>query len=181
MMRNLDLEAIQALSRSRISNYILPGLDSLLVGASTRIFCNTRRSSGFITPHSHRFDFQALVLRGTVMNTLYYPQGSDAKGDMYERMEIRYAGSPGEYDKVNPGDRVYERYCGRDKGHEAGDWYGMQADQIHSIRFSSDAVVLLIEGASTRETSFYLEPVVSGHTIRTAQVEPWMFVKEDEA
>lgn len=179
-MRNLDLPALDALSHSRISNYILPGLDSLLVGASTRIFRNTRRSSGFITPHSHRFDFQCLVLRGAVLNTLYEAQGPGTKGDMYERAEIRYAGSPGEYDRVDPGDRVYERYIGTDKSYEAGDWYGMRAEQIHSIRFSSDAVVLLIEGASTQETSFYLEPVVNGQTINTARVEPWMFVKGAE-
>lgn len=170
-MNNLDLEAITDLSHSKLSNYILPGLDSLLVGSTTRLFVNTRRSIGEITPHSHRFDFQCLVLQGSVTNTLFIP---DDDGDCYSVSSMTYLGNPGEYKTTNKGIRWYSA---ADKVFVAGDWYGMASQEVHSIRFSNDAVVLFIEGLQTTTDSIYLEPHINGETINTMKTESWMFQK----
>jgi hypothetical protein len=171
-MKNMDLAAIAELSHSTLRNYILPGLDSSLLGATTRIFTNARESSGMITPHSHRFDFQCLVMRGSVVNTIY---DVDESGDAYMMSSLRYMGEPGAYEKLQGIDGLFSA---RKATYEAGEWYGMRHDEIHSISFSRDAVVLFIEGAQVTDTSVYLEPFVRGEVIPTMNTEPWMFAKE---
>lgn len=170
-MNNLDLGAILNLSHSKLSNYILPGLDSLLIGATTRLFVNTRKSIGEITPHSHRFDFQCLVLQGSVTNTLFVPHDD---GDEYAVSLMTYLGKPGEYQTAHSGIRWYKA---ADQGFTVGDWYGMLSHEVHSIRFSDDAVVLFIEGEQITKDSIYLEPHINGETIPTMKTESWMFQK----
>ena len=170
-MNNLDLEALRGLSHSPLHNYILAGLDSHLVGATTRVFVNTRESTGIITPHSHRFDFQCLVLRGSVVNTLFV---ECEDGDDYQVTQTRYLGSPGSYENLRT---VRALYLPSSRTYETGDWYGMTRNEIHSISFSRDAVVLFIEGAQVTDTSVYIEPHVRGETIPTMKTEPWMFSK----
>jgi len=55
----------------------------------------------------------------------------------------------------------------------------MQAHEIHSIRFSRDAVVLFLEGPEIHEYSWLLQPVTgfpdNVNTCPTFRVEPWMF------
>lgn len=170
-MNNLDVDAILNLSHSRLANYILPGLDSLLLGATTRLFVNTRRSIGEITPHSHRFDFQCLVLQGTVTNTLFVP---DDDGDCYTISLMTYLGKPGEYQTAHTGTRWYKA---SDKMFTAGDWYGMLSHEVHTISFSDDAIVLFIEGEQVTQDSIYLEPHINGETIPTMKTESWMFQK----
>lgn len=133
------------------------------------MFVNTRESSGKITPHSHRFNFQCLVLRGSVVNTLFV--GSD-DGDEYQITETRYLGSPGKYATLKT-DR--SKYAASSTTYVYGDWYGMTHEEIHSISFSRDAVVLFIEGQQITDKSFYIEPHVGGETIPTMKTEPWMF------
>jgi hypothetical protein len=171
-MKNMDLAAIAELSHSTLRNYILPGLDSSLLGTTTRIFTNTRESSGMITPHSHRFDFQCLVMRGSVVNAIYE---ADESGDAWMMSSLRYLGEPGAYEKLQDG---HGPFSVRKATYEAGEWYGMQHDEIHSISFSRDAVVLFIEGAQVTDTSVYLEPFVRGEVIPTMTTESWMFAKE---
>ena len=170
-MNNLDLEALRELSHSTLHNYILSGLDSHLLGATTRVFVNTRESTGVITPHSHRFDFQCLVLRGEVVNTIFEGGGA---GDEYQLTETEYLGEPGKYSTLKT-----ERatYLPKATAYQTGDWYGMTSEEIHSIRFSRDAVVLFIEGAQVTNKSAYIEPYVRGETIPTMKTEPWMFAK----
>lgn len=170
-MNNLDLVALQQLSHSTLHNYILAGLDSHLIGATTRIFVNTRESSDKITPHSHRFDFQCLVLRGMVINTIFEGDGA---GDEYQLTETEYLGKPGQYATLKT-ERA--RYLPKSTEYRAGDWYGMISEQIHSIQFSRDAVVLFIEGEQVTSKSVYIEPHVRGETIPTMKTEPWMFSK----
>jgi hypothetical protein len=172
MMQNLDIGAIRSLSHSKLTNYILPGLDSLLLGATTRLFVNTRKSIGEITPHSHRFDFQCLVLQGSVTNTLFKP---DDEGDCYTMSKMTYLGRPGEYHTAHTGIRWYKAI---DQFFVEGDWYGMLSDEVHSIKFSNDAIVLFIEGRETTKDSIYLEPYINGETIPTMKTESWMFQKE---
>lgn len=170
-MNNFDKEALLSLSHSRLSNYILAGLDSLLLGSTTRLFINNRRTLGDITPHSHRFDFQCLVLQGEVCNTLY---SLDDSGDEYTVSTMTYLGKPGEYSTEHSG---VSRYKATDEVFETGGWYGMKADEIHSIRFSHDAIVLFIEGENKTNSSIYLEPYINGETIPTMKTEAWMFQK----
>lgn len=170
-MRNLDLVALDGLTHSPLHNYILAGLDSHLIGATSRIFRNTRESMGKITPHSHRFDFQCLVLRGEVINTIFVESES---GDDYQVTVTRYLGSPGQYETLKA-DRAL--YLPESIEYKAGDWYGMTRDQIHTISFSRDAVVLFIEGRQIADSSIYIEPYVNGETIPTMTTDPWMFQK----
>lgn len=170
-MNNLDLEALRSLSHPPLHNYILAGLDSHLLGATTRVFVNTRESTGKITPHSHRFGFQCLVLRGSVVNTLFI---ESMEGDDYQVTETLYLGKPGEYETIKTG---RARYLPESHTYIAGDWYGMTDDEIHSISFSRDAIVLFIEGKQKTDRSVYIEPYINGETIPTMKTEPWMFQK----
>lgn len=172
-MKNLDLEALESMQHSRMLNYILPGLESHLLGATTRVFRNTRHSLSKIVPHSHRYDFQCLVLQGSVTNTLFI--GTPGGGDLYQEFEATYGDSPGVYSK-RPVEKA--RYIAEHNHYGAGEWYGMTCDQIHSIEFSRDAVVLFIEGAPRSDKSIYIEPVVEGETIHLLSNEPWMFRKK---
>lgn len=170
-MNNIDMEAIEGLSHSPLRNYILAGLESHLVGATTRLFRNTRASTGIITPHSHRFDFQCLVLQGSVTNTLFIETGL---GDEYQVTQTRYLGSPGKYETMKTRRAMY---LPESRRYVEGDWYGMTCEEIHSISFSRDAVVLFIEGAQITDASVYIEPHVDGETIPTMKTEPWMFAR----
>jgi hypothetical protein len=51
----------------------------------------------------------------------------------------------------------------------------MRYNEIHSIKFSKDAIVLFFEGPTVTDSSFVLEPVVEGEYIPTMTTEPWMF------
>lgn len=168
-MQNFDKQALLDLSHSGLSNYILDGLDSLLLGSTTRLFVNTRKNSGKITPHSHRFDFECLVLEGSVCNTLY---SESEIGDSYTVSSMEYLNAPGKYNTTNTG---VKKYRAEDYKFKAGEWYGMKSNEVHSIEFSSDAIVLFIEGRQITSTSIYLEPFINGETIPTMKTEPWMF------
>lgn len=170
-MKGFDADTFLSLTHSTLHNYILPGLESRMIGATSRVFVNTRESIGAITPHSHRFGFQCLVLQGYVENTLFT---EDAGGDLYQTTLMEYMGTPGKYDST-PGGLHY--FLPSTVTHVVGEWYGMQADEIHTIRFSRDAIVLFVEGLPSTAHSVVLEPHVNGATIRTMHTEAWMFTK----
>lgn len=56
-----------------------------------------------------------------------------------------------------------------------GKSYGMKAQEIHSIQFSKDALVLMKEGFPCTEVSSYLLPVVDEVVLPTFKTEDWMF------
>lgn len=166
-----------------LHNYIVPGLVSTLIGedphasAKIRLFRNTRVQDEFITPHSHRFDLACMVLQGSVENTIFeavpYPNHhSETYSDEYQVSRLLYEGNPGKYDKA---DTVVQRYSRFANTYKPGQWYFLKFDQIHSIKFSKDAIVLVFEGDSKTDTTTVLEPRVNGSTIRTFKVEDWMF------
>lgn len=166
-----------------LHNYIVPGLVSTLIGedphasAKIRMFRNTRVQDEFITPHSHRFDLACMVMQGSVENTIFeavpYPNHhSETYSDEYQASRLLYEGNPGKYDKA---DTVVQRYSRFDNTYKPGQWYFLKFDQIHSIKFSKDAIVLVFEGDSKTDTTTVLEPRVNGSTIRTFKVEDWMF------
>jgi hypothetical protein len=166
-----------------LHNYIVPGLVSTLIGedphasAKIRLFRNTRTQDEFITPHSHRFDLACMVLQGVVENTIfsgvpYAGHTSDSYSDEYQVSRLIYEGNPGKYDKA---DTVVQRFSRCASTYRTGQWYFLKFDEIHSIKFSKDAMVLVFEGDSKTDTTVILEPRVNGETIRTFKVEDWMF------
>lgn len=169
-------------SEPPLRNYILPGLESTMLGrnagTTVRMFTMTREQRVHITPHSHRFDFACLVLRGWARNTLWVPV-SDPKttkhADMYTVSRLVYADAPGKYTSVN---RIEDSWwVPSTKTYRANESYSMQHDDIHSIEFSRDAVVLLFEGPQLANHSLILQPYVNGETVPTFEVKPWMFQK----
>ena len=161
-----------------ITNYIIPGLSSHLIAEDPhssqkiRMFANHRTQDMPITPHSHRFDLACMVLHGSVENTIYdewtYPELTDEF--MVSRLE--YQGNPGQYKKEQV---AAKRFIRNTRQYTAGQWYFMTHDQIHSIKFSKDAMVLVFEGDSKTDQTLILEPYVFGQAIPSFKVEDWMF------
>lgn len=176
-MKQDDINGILAMAHSGLGNYILPGLTSYLIGGGpshgcVRLFQCSREHQENITPHSHRFDFRALVLKGRVLNIIW---SKDPAGDEYQSSALIYDGGPGKY-KMHPGEVARWR-CDATTYVE-GEWYGMKAEDIHSIEFSREALVLFFEGPNISAVSLILEPHVNGQTIPTFETKPWMFTKE---
>lgn len=167
---------------SRINNYILPGLSSIMLSGGDsviRMFENTRNQVGTITPHSHRFDLACCVLRGEVHNSLYLEEVNPPivghPIDEYEASTLTYLGEPGHYGKKRGRVGRWRKYPTK---YSMGQWYFMKAAEIHSIEFSSNARVLVIEGPDTTNETTILEPYVNGKVVPTFRVEGWMFQKE---
>lgn len=180
-MKNLNLAALLSMSHSGLQNYIVPGLQSRLLGersdehGSVRLFVNGRHQHHHITPHSHRFDFQCLVLRGWVNNIIFTRPGkgdSLKHADLYTSTSLTYRGKQGEY---NAAQLLTEEWVSEAKTYGVGDWYSMRHDEVHSIKFSHDAVVLFFEGPKATDETIILEPYVNGQTLPTFKVEDWMF------
>lgn len=172
---NPAIKHLQTMRRSPLANYIVPGLVSSLLGGegmgTVRLFEATREQLSDIVPHSHRFAFACQVVRGVVTNRIWSKAGD---GDLFQQSTLAYGGEPGKYDAcVGP----VERWSYADTEYAAGDWYGMTADEVHSIKFSKDAVVLFFEGPQESDSTIILEPVVNKKRIPTFKVEPWMFEK----
>lgn len=175
---NFDLDALLKMAHSPVSNYVLPGLTSSLIGlpspaGTMRLFQNSRDHQETLTPHSHRFDFMCWVLRGSVRNRLWTKSyASDRDADEYRTTTLRYQGEIGKY-ASELGD--VHRWRHEDKQFTEGQCYSMRAHEVHSIFFSRRAIVLFFEGPSVSESSIVIEPVVNGETIPTLEVRPWMF------
>ena len=177
------LDLIREMAHSPIRNYIVPGLTSSLIGNPSerglvRLFEASRRQSNQITPHSHRYDFRCLVLSGSVTNRVWTrvkPQHHGAWADSYQESVLAYQGETGRYEKVAGEVGKWEFL---DTKYEEGQWYAMDANEVHSIVFSRDAVVLFFEGPTTTDVSIVLEPFVDGQVIETLKTEPWMFQRE---
>lgn len=178
-MNDQDISNILAMTNRPLRNYIVPGLTSWMVGDGSslgcvRLFESERDQQRDIAPHSHRFDFTCLVLRGQVVNKLW---GHDAFGDEFEMSRITYLGAPGAYKKeaVQRGRFSYAAHT-----YIAGDFYRMKSDEIHSIVFSRGALVLFFEGPPSTNESFMLDPVSDGEVIATSDTSPWMFKKASQ-
>jgi hypothetical protein len=173
---------LNEISTDRLRNYIIPGLSSSMIGAKhesgacVRLFDASRTQETEIIPHSHRFDFQCLVLRGSVVNHHWTTTDSEEDGDLYQPMLVTYTGLPGAYTPPKPVGEV-QLWRKETTLYSAGDWYGMDSDDIHSIVFGKDAVVLFFEGHEVIDRTVFLQPVVDGQVVPTFKVEPWMFQK----
>jgi hypothetical protein len=175
---NIDLAFLQTMIHSPLKNYAIPGLTSSLVGgvggAKIRLFECSRDHQEAITPHSHRFDFTALVIRGQVINRIWHASG-DGYGDSFLESTLQYGAEPGKYEVF---DGVVGYFQSFDDQFSAGQTYSMRHDQIHSIYFSKDSAVLMFEGPTILDSSIILQPHVDGVVIPTFKVEDWMFQKE---
>lgn len=178
----LQVEVLNAMRSNLIPNYIVPGLESYLVGkenCKVRMFQMTRDQEFHVSPHSHRFDFFSIVIRGSVRNHIYVPLLDDPANDwvppngfLYQVSEYIPAREGRPYQCSAIKQAYFERYTIKYSEREA---YGMRSSQYHSIEFSKDAVVLFFEGPAKHEVSNFLEPVVSGKVIPTFTVPEWMY------
>lgn len=174
----MNFSLIDDMTSGTIENYIVPGLRSQLLGASefgkVRMFAIDRDQQEFVTPHSHRYDLQCIVLAGEVHNTIWTPRNEE--GDEYAVSELHYDGKPGAY---TPSSTYLEtkRFIQRTRQYHSGQSYYMKYDEIHSIRFLCGARVLVLEGPEKSKVSQILEPIVMGFRVASFFVEPWMFVR----
>ena len=175
-MIRANLELIAQMAHSKIDNYVIPGLSSSLIGSPSlegcvRLFECSRDHQENVTPHSHRFDFQCLVLKGWVNNIIW--QKHDA-ADEFLISSLNYSGKLGEYKKESV-ERVY--FSSKETVFNEGQWYSMKHNEIHSIKFSKGAKVLFFEGPQITNKTHIIEPVVNGNHVPTFKVEDWMFSK----
>lgn len=170
----MDVDVLMQMAHSPVRNYVVPGLTSWLIGnpgegGCVRMFVSERDQQAAITPHSHRFNFECLVLAGSVRNRIWSQSNS---GDLFF-VSLQERGRMGGYEVTAGASPV--RFGYRDEAHKAGEWYGMEHQEIHSIFFSRGAKVLFFEGADVTETTRILEPCVNGQRIDTMRVDSWMF------
>lgn len=155
-----------------LHNYIIAGLTSTRL-KGVRLFEQGRTQVNKIAPHSHRYDFSCIVLKGDVVNHIWTPS-TDKEDDLFMVSFVDYKGEPGKYHKeprLEP-----ERFSRSTTLYSKGAVYSMQAAQIHSIDFSKGAVVLFFEGAVRDSMSVMLEP----YDEKTGRIplgitEGWMF------
>jgi hypothetical protein len=181
-MKPLQLEAIlsaiQPMKHNRLRNYIAPGLTSHLVGGGeygkVRLFTAERYTMEFITPHSHRFDFTCLVLRGGVHNTIFSPGGAHCEEWCVSTIN-QVCGLDGLLKFTHVRDEEPSYWFPVMNSYRAGDTYSMNHEEIHSIRFERGSEVLFFEGPQLQTFSHMLEPWEHGKVIPTFRTEPWMF------
>lgn len=184
-MNELLLKAIEPMLTSRLRNYIVPGLTSELVGdgdrcGKVRLFTATRAATDFITPHSHRFHFTALVLAGLVKNTLFQGDGASAASEEWCASTItRVCGANGieKFEHNRSADPV--PWVRETAAYGPGQAYRMMDYEIHSVQFARGTKVLLFEGPPTTTRSVMLEPWCDGAVVPTFKVEPWMFLRDE--
>lgn len=183
----MNIEQIKQMAHSPLHNYAIPGLTSWIIGANpdparggVRLFECSRAHHEPIIPHSHRFDFQCVVLAGEVTNVVWHrvcDEDIDLDDDTYVISTLHYNGEPGTY---TPGKhRVTGFFRPRRHHYAEGDEYSMKHDEIHSIYFSKGSAVLFFEGPRITGSTQILEPLVDGVRVPTFKVEPWMFRKGD--
>lgn len=182
MKYSVNISALMEMAHSPIRNYVLPGMTSYLIGnphekGKVRLLVASRDTKEYVTPHSHRFDFQAQVLYGEVRNTIFTETGSlgsgrPIKGEDYVALYQDYCGATGKYEvskafRINMAEEVHT--------YTEGMTYRMRHDEIHSISFSAGTRLLIFEGPNITDRSLILQPEVDGEMLDTFVVRPWMF------
>jgi len=167
-------QVIESMLTNRIQNYIIPGLMSrLATNGKVRVFTQTTEQMSLIVPHSHRFDLACCVLEGSVENTFWQRASpGNSRASEFAVNEVSYKGNPGSY-RVDELPRAH--FVSYSTTYNQNEWYAMSSEEIHSVRFSKGAVVLLFEGPTKSEFSVALEPIVNGVRIPLFKVEDWMF------
>ena len=176
MARISEVDDLMQRGYAPVRNYIVPGTTSWLLSdpgpnGCSRFFEVTREQLVHVTPHSHRFDFTAKVVRGYVINQIWIPSNS-FQDDSYQRTELVYDGSPGQYHKGKIWKGMWRHI---DQTYTPGQRYGMRYDEIHSIIFGKGSIVLINEEPTITTKTSILEPLVDNKPIPTFKVESWMF------
>lgn len=177
--KQFEQDFFEAFQDSTISNYVVPGLESVSLGRSNgfhvRMFHMTAHQMMHITPHSHRFNLLSFVLAGTVEHHVY-----EKESDGYENRPVAYKlailsqkGKFGEYETELHSNGMFLRY---EAVHKAGDSYFLNAAEYHSVIFSKGARVLIIEGPEVNEPEV-LVPLVKNTVCSTLFTADWMFKK----
>ncbi|BCG50256.1 hypothetical protein [Ralstonia phage RP13] len=175
----LDATLLSTMKHSPLYNYAgIPGLTSWLIGNSNqsdnrgrvRLMTCERNHHEVIIPHSHRFDFQCVVLAGKVINSIW---SEDPSGDEFIETILTYCDTPGDYSKTVLS--TPKKYKQGFMKYEAGQSYSMSSNQIHSIEFYRDTAVLFLEGPAQTIDTKIIEPFYRGVRVPTFKVEPWMF------
>ncbi len=176
------LALLDGMSHSQVNNYIVPDVSSKLLGSDDgehgrfRIFDSRRDQDMLVTPHNHRFNLWSMVIQGQVENTVYTPDRDN--GDLYMQTSMRYNGEIGKYVR---GSFQEKRYVKKINSYTAGSSYYMRFQDIHTIKFHKDTVLLIVEGKPIREINEILEPVTQDGThIRTIPDETpaWQFCND---
>jgi hypothetical protein len=173
-------QVVSVMRNSSLGNYIVPGLTSHLVGGGdfgkVRLFEASRDTRDVITPHSHRFNFACLVLRGSATNTIY--EVATSAGEPWVLSTIdQVCGKDGLLDFVHTRETHVTYFRRVTNTYEPGAVYWMNYDDIHSIVFSANAQVLFFEGPQQVTRSSMIEPWVNGKVVPTFETKDWMFEK----
>ena len=176
--------ALVHMENNELSNYIVPGLTSYLIGGPkhgrVRMFSASRETREFITPHSHRFNFTCLVLSGEVRNTIYRPGiTGDEKWCLSTIGQVCGENGVIEYHHIR--DKEPTPWIAQTTTYVKGNTYRMKHTELHSIQFSRMAEVLFFEGPQLTETSRMIEPWVNDKVVPTFRTEPWMFERGEAA
>lgn len=180
---NMLVEALKPMKNSGLSNYIVPGLTSYLVGGKdhgkVRVFAATRNDMNFITPHSHRFDFTSFVLKGRVRNTLYRECPAELESaELWVKSSInQVCGLDGICKYIHDREERPTSLYAHTTEYGPGETYKMDCTEIHSIQFTKGAIVLFFEGPQKKATGTMLEPWINGKVVPTFKTEDWMFQK----
>lgn len=159
-LRNLILS--MADESTRIVNHVEHGLDSTLLSEGMFRVFTANYETQVRLPHSHKYDFACLVLKGSVLNRTYTPI-ENSKYKENNELHAEYCvtiqtGQLGDY-KFNRQQR--QAFQISEKLHSEGEWYQMTSEDIHTIRFSKGAVVLFIEGPAKTDQVEVLFPYAS--------------------
>lgn len=176
------IDIINDMKHSTLRNYIVPGLSSSLVGdggshGKVRVFDAGRETKEFITPHSHRFDFTCLVLRGVVQNTLFTLGGRVCEKWCLSSVD-QVCGADGLLNYKHVRETAHSLWSSETLTYSMGDVYHMDSDEIHSIAFARGAMVLFFEGPPKTFRSVMLEPWENGRVVPTFRTEKWMFERD---
>lgn len=180
-LNDIDL-ALNEMLNNTLRNYIVPGLNSHLVGGGefgkVRLFEAIRLTREFITPHSHRFNFTCLVLQGSVRNTIYIRTEhiNDEQWCLSTINQVCGLNGLNEYEHHRS--NVPSHWRAQTTVYSAGDTYNMTYGQIHSIEFDRHTKVLFFEGPQKVSNSEMIEPWINGKVIPTFKTEDWMFEKD---
>jgi hypothetical protein len=177
--KQFERNFFEAFRDSTISNYVVPGLESVslgrLNGFHVRMFHMTMNQMMYITPHSHRFDLLSFVLEGEVEHHVYESRGAEYENQpsAYKLAILYQEGKLGKYETEIYSNGLFRR-C--ETVYKAGDSYFLNAAEYHSVIFSSGTKVLIIEGPEVDESRI-LVPLVKDTICSTLFTADWMFKK----
>lgn len=164
-LQQLNIE--KAAQHSRLDHHTV-GLDYLNLQRSDKFTLklyllapNTNNNSGFLVhPHTHRYEFNTVVLAGRVENVVFVDPGNKSiPGDLLNFPMVRHEYSP-------------EGISGKPKGtwlchqiddsgvYNAGEAYYLKTDQIHTLRTSKWPTLLCLSQFAdlAEKSSLYLPP-----------------------